>query len=388
MVNRQLEPEIRTLAQEFPIVAILGPRQSGKTTLARKLFPDFAYVSLEDIDHRGFAQDDPRGFLDRFDSGVILDEIQRVPHLVSYLQSFVDERRQTGRVVVTGSHNFLLMEQITQSLAGRVGITTLLPFSAQEMREFDLDLAETLFTGGYPRIYDQSIRPGTFYRNYVATYIEKDIRQITQITKLDDFLRFMRVLAGRTGQELNLSAVADQCGVAHGTIREWLSVLEASFLVFRLPPYHKNYNKRVVKNPKIYFADTGLACSLLGIREKEQIDYHFLKGALFETFVVSELVKSNFAIGERFGLYFWRDNHRKEIDVILESGLKQSSIEIKSGKTVHSDAFAGLTYWKNLAQEDTPETYLVYAGEESYTRGGTRVVGWRSVYEELVQRAL
>lgn len=388
MVNRQLEPEIRTLAQEFPIVAILGPRQSGKTTVARKLFPDFAYVSLEDIDHRDFAQDDPRGFLDRFDSGVILDEIQRVPHLVSYLQSFVDERRQTGKVIVTGSHNFLLMEQITQSLAGRVGITTLLPFSAHEMREFDLDLAETLFTGGYPRIYDQSIRPGTFYRNYVATYIEKDIRQITQITKLDDFLRFMRVLAGRTGQELNLSAVADQCGVAHGTIREWLSVLEASFLVFRLPPYHKNYNKRVVKNPKIYFADTGLACSLLGIREKEQIDYHFLKGALFETFVVSELVKSNFAIGERFGLYFWRDNHRKEVDVILESGLKQSSIEIKSGKTVRSDAFAGLTYWKNLAQEDTPETYLVYAGNDSYTRAGTRVVGWRSVYEELVQRAL
>ena len=388
MIDRLLEPEIRTLAQEFPIVAILGPRQSGKTTLARKLFPDFAYVSLEDIDHRDFARDDPRGFLDRFDSGVILDEIQRVPHLVSYLQSFVDERRQTGSVVVTGSHNFLLMEQITQSLAGRVGITTLLPFSAQEMRVFDLNLAETLFTGGYPRIYDQSIRPGTFYRNYVATYIEKDIRQITQITKLDDFLRFMRVLAGRTGQELNLSAVADQCGVAHGTIREWLSILEASFLVFRLPPYHKNYNKRVVKNPKIYFTDTGLVCSLLGIREKEQIDYHFLKGALFETFVVSELVKSNFAVGERFGLYFWRDNHRKKIDVILESGLKQAGIEIKSGKTVRSDAFSGLSYWENLAQEDTPETYLVYAGDESYTRDGTHVVGWRSIHERLVQRAM
>lgn len=388
MVDRQLEPEIRTLAQEFPIVAILGPRQSGKTTLARKLFPDFGYVSLEDIDHRDFARDDPRGFLDRFDSGVILDEIQRVPHLVSYLQSFVDEKRQTGRVIVTGSHNFLLMEQSTQSLAGRVGITTLLPFSAHEMKEFDLDLAGTLFTGGYPRIYDQSIRPGTFYRNYVATYIEKDIRQITQITKLDDFLRFMRILAGRTGQELNLSAVADQCGIAHGTIREWLSVLEASFLVFRLPPYHKNYNKRIVKNPKIYFTDTGLVCSLLGIREKEQIDYHFLKGALFETFVVSELVKSNFSIGERFGLYFWRDNHRKEIDVILESGMKQTGIEIKSGQTVRSDAFAGLAYWKNLAQEDTPETYLVYAGNESYSRNGTHVVGWRSLYEELVQTAL
>lgn len=388
MVDRQLEQEIQTLAREFPIVAILGPRQSGKTTLAQKLFPDFAYVSLEDIDHREFAQTDPRGFLNRFDSGVILDEIQRVPHLVSYLQSFVDRKQQTGRVVITGSHNFLLMEQITQSLAGRVGITKLLPFSAFEMKGFDMDLAGLLFTGGYPRIYDKDIRPGTFYKNYVSTYIEKDIRQITQITKIDGFLKFMRVLAGRTGQELNLSSVAEQCGVVHGTIREWLAVLEASFLVFRLPPYHKNYNKRIVKNPKIYFTDTGLVCSLLGIREKEQIDYHFLKGALFETFVVGELVKSNFNIGERFSLYFWRDNHRKEVDVIFESGTKQAGIEIKSGQTIRSDAFAGLVYWKNLAKADDPLTYLVYAGDESYTRNGTRVVGWRSLHEGLVETAL
>lgn len=385
MVDRQLETEIRELAREFPIVAILGPRQSGKTTLAQKLFPHFAYVSLEDIDHRDFANDDPRGFLSRFDSGVVLDEIQRVPQLVSYLQSFVDQNRQTGRVVITGSHNFLLMEQITQSLAGRVGITTLLPFSAYEMKEFDLDLPQLLFTGGYPRIYDQGIRPETFYKNYISTYIEKDI---TQITKIDGFLKFLRILAGRTGQELILSSVAEQCGVVHGTVREWLSILEASFLVYRLPPYHKNYNKRIVKNSKIYFTDTGLVCSLLGIRAEEQLDYHFLKGALFETFVVSELVKSNLNMGDRFSLYFWRDNHRKEVDVIFESGTKQAAIEIKSGQTIRSDAFAGLEYWKTLANADDPATYLVYAGDESYTRNGTQVVGWKSLHEELVRTAL
>jgi len=388
MIDRHIEVEIATLRTEFPIVAILGPRQSGKTTLARKLFAEYDYVSLEDIDHREFAKNDPRGFLARFQSGVIFDEVQRVPDLISYLQTHVDTLREPGRIVITGSHNFLLMEQITQSLAGRVGISKLLPFSAHEMRGLNLDLSDILFCGGYPRIYDQHIRPETFYKNYIATYIEKDIRQIKQITKMDGFLTFLRILAGRTGQELNLSSISEQCGVVHGTIREWISVLEASFLIYRLPPYHKNYNKRIVKNPKVYFTDTGLVCSLLGIRDKDQLDYHFLKGALFETLVVTELLKSNFNSGEQFGLYFWRDNHRKEIDVILESGMKQSGIEIKAGKTVRSDAFAGLEYWRSLAKADDPSTYLVYAGEESYERNGTHVVGWSSLHEKLIQTAL
>lgn len=388
MIDRQLEPEIQTLRNEFPIVAILGPRQSGKTTLARKVFADFEYVSLEDIDHREFAQSDPRGFLERYRATVILDEIQRVPLLISYLQSHVDAMGGTGQIVITGSHNFLLMEQITQSLAGRVGLTRLLPFSAYEMRELNLGLSGILFSGSYPRIYDQGIRPQTFYKNYVDTYIEKDVRQIKQITKIDDFLRFLRILAGRTGQELNLSAISDQCGVVHGTIREWLSVLEASFLIYRLPPYHKNYNKRLVKNPKVYFTDTGLVCSLLGIREENQLDYHFLKGALFETFVVTELLKGSFNNGEPFGLYFWRDNHRKEIDVILDAGTRQAGIEIKSGKTIRNDAFTALNYWKDLASADNPETYLVYAGDDTYDRSGVRVVGWEHLYTSLVQTAL
>ena len=268
MIDRQLESEIQILRREFPIVAILGPRQSGKTTLAQKAFPDFSYVSLEDIDNREFADSDPRGFLDRYRSNVILDEVQRVPALISYLQSHVDRLGENGRVVLTGSHNFLLMEQITQSLAGRVGLTRLLPFAAYEMRELQLGLPDLLFGGGYPRIYDQGIRPQTFYKNYIDTYIEKDVRQVKQITKVDDFYRFLRILAGRTAQELNMSAVAEQCGVVHGTVREWLAVLEAGFNIYRLPPYHKNYNKRLVKYPKIYLTDTGLVCSLLGIREK------------------------------------------------------------------------------------------------------------------------
>lgn len=388
MIDRQLESEIAILRHEFPIVAILGPRQSGKTTLAKKAFPDYEYVSLEDIDHREFADRDPRGFLSRYTRDVIFDEIQRVPHLMSYLQSHVDKRSTRGEIVITGSHNFLLMEQISQSLAGRVGLTRLLPFSWHEMKGFDLGINELLFSGSYPRIYDQRIRPETFYKNYISTYIEKDIRQIKQITKIDGFMKFLRVLAGRTGQELNLHAIAEQCGVVHGTIREWVAVLEAGFLVFRLPPYHKNYNKRIVKNPKIYFTDTGLVCSLLGIRDKNEVDYHFMRGALFETFVVNELIKNNFNYGEKYGLYFWRDNHQKEMDVIVEAGTRQYGIEVKSGHTVHEKHFAGLRYWLGLAQSDTTDVYLVYGGTESHRRSGISVVGWKDIHKEIVQRAI
>ena len=388
MIDRQLESEIATLRREFPIVAILGPRQSGKTTLAKKAFPGYEYVSLEDIDHREFADQDPRGFLSRYKKGVIFDEIQRVPQLMSYLQSHVDERGSPGEIVITGSHNFLLMEQISQSLAGRVGLTRLLPFSWHEMRGFDLEINELLFSGAYPRIYDQRIRPEIFYKNYVSTYIEKDIRQVKHITKIDGFMKFLRVLAGRTGQELNLHAISEQCGVVHGTIQEWVSVLEASFLVLRLSPYHKNYNKRIVKNQKVYFTDTGLVCSLLGIRDSNELDYHFMRGALFETFVVNELMKNNFNYGEQYGLYFWRDNHQKEMDIIIEAGMKQYGIEIKSGHTVQEKHFAGLRYWQNLTLGDTTALYLVYGGTESYERNGVTVVSWSDIHEKIVQHAI
>ena len=388
MIDRQLEREISILRQEFPIIAILGPRQSGKTTLARKQFPEYTYISLEDIDHREFAKNDPRGFLQRYPHHVILDEIQRVPDLFSYLQTHVDQNNQAGQIVITGSHNFLLMERITQSLAGRVGITRLMPFSLFELQDIKQETDEFLFKGFYPRIYDQMIRPGTFYKNYVSTYIEKDVRQLKQLTKIDDFTRFIHILAGRNGQELNLSSVSEQTGVSHTTVREWISVLEASFLIFRLRPYHKNYNKRVVKNPKIYFTDPGLVCHLLGIREQSQIQYHYMRGALFETLVVTEILKGNLNSGERFGIFFWRDHHRKEVDMILEMGQKIFCIEIKSSQTINSTSFKGLNYWRKLARVDDPRAILVYAGTESYIRENTLVLGWRDVFSQLMKPVL
>ena len=339
MIKRNLEVELLTLKNEFPIIAILGPRQSGKTTISKKVFKSFEYISLEDYDLREFATNDPRGFLNKYNKNVIFDEIQRVPFLMSYLQSHVDDHNENGKIIITGSHNFLLLEQITQSLAGRVGITKLLPFSFNELKKTEIDLYSLLFTGCFPRIYDQNIRPDVFYKNYISTYIDKDIRQIKQITKVDDFLKFLKILAGRTGQELNTNSISDECGVSHNTIKEWVSVLEASFLIYKLKPFHKNYNKRIVKNPKIYFTDTGLVCNLLGIRKKEELDLHYLKGNIFETFIITEFIKSNYNFGEKYELYFWRDNHKKEIDLIVDYGINQFAIEIKSSQTFNEKHF-------------------------------------------------
>jgi hypothetical protein len=388
MINRQLEDEITTLTNEFPIIAILGPRQSGKTTISKKLFPDYTYVTLEDLDHREFAQNDPRGFIEKYSKNVIFDEIQRVPLLMSYLQSHVDSMNINGKIIITGSHNFLLMEQISQSLAGRVGITKLLPFSYNELSSLKPDIHELIFKGCYPRIYDQNIRPEVFYKNYISTYVEKDIRQIKQITKIDDFLKFIRILAGRTGQELNTNSLAEECGVSHNTIKEWISVLEASFLIYKLKPFHKNYKKRIVKNPKIYFTDTGLVCSLLGIRKKEDIDYHFLKGSLFETFIVNEFIKTSFNYGEQYDIYFWRDNHKKEIDLILDQGLKQYAFEIKSSKTVQEKFFDTLKYWEHLTDNKRESIYLIYGGLENYVRNDFNVLSWNNIYDGLLKNII
>lgn len=388
MINRQLEDEILALKNEFPIIAILGPRQSGKTTISKKLFPEYSYITLEDIDHREFADNDPRGFLEKYKKDIIFDEIQRVPSLMSYLQSHVDEMQENGRIIITGSHNFLLMEQISQSLAGRVGITKLLPFSYKEISGLEVDLEEFIFKGSYPRIYDKNIRPEVFYKNYISTYIEKDIRQIKQITKIDDFLKFIKILAGRTGQELNTNTLGDECGVSHNTIKEWIGVLEASFLIYKLRPYHKNYNKRIVKNPKIYFTDTGLVCSLLGIRKKEDIDYHFLKGSLFETFIVNEFIKSSFNYGEIFDFYFWRDNHKKEIDIVLDVGLDQYAFEVKSSKTVHEKFFDTLKYWEKLTNNRREKMYLIYGGNENYVRNDMNVLSWSNIFDGLIKNII
>jgi len=388
MVDREIENEIQILKNEFPIIAILGPRQSGKTTLSRKIFSDYEYISLEDIDHREFAQNDPRGFLLRYEKNIIFDEIQRVPELISYLQTHADRQKENGKIIITGSHNFLLMEQISQSLAGRVGISKLLPFTYKEIEKSLIGLNELLYTGMYPRIYDQDIRPEVFYKNYISTYVEKDVRQIKRITNLDNFMKFLRILAGRTGQELNLSSISEECGLSHNTVKEWISVLEASFIVFKINPYYNNYKKRIVKNPKIYFMDTGLVCNLLGIRKKEEIDYHFLKGNIFETFVVNELIKYNFNYGEKFQLYFWRDNHKKELDLIMDIGVKNYGIEIKSSHTIHEKYFDGLKYWVALSGSEPESMFLIYGGEQNIIRNKINVVGWKSIKEKIIINAV
>ena len=388
MIKRQIEEELQILRNEFPVLAILGPRQSGKTTLSKIVFQDYRYISLEDIDHREFAQNDPRGFLNKYNTNVIFDEIQRVPQLMSYLQTHVDKLSKNGTIVITGSHNFFLMEQISQSLAGRVGITKLLPFSLKELENTDKTLDQHIFMGAYPRIYDQNIRPESFYKNYISTYIEKDIREIRQVTKLDLFMKFMRLLAGRTGQELNLSSISEECGVSHNTISDWISILEASFLIFKLKPYHKNYNKRLVKNSKIYFTDTGLVCSLLGIRKPDELDYHFLKGKIFETFVISEFIKGCYNSGESFDLYYWRDNHKKELDLIVEYGNNRFGIEIKRSETIHEKYFSGLKYWMNLSETSPNDMYLIYGGIENSIRNNMNVVGWDSIFDKIIKSAI
>ena len=388
MIDRQIENELTLLKNEFPIIAILGPRQSGKTTLSKKVFKDYEYVSFEDYDVREFAENDPRGFLDRYKENIIFDEIQRVPKIISYLQTHVDKQKKNGTIIITGSHNFLLMEQISQSLAGRVGITKLLPFSIKEIEQLNINKDDMIFKGFYPRIYDQEIRAETFYKNYISTYIEKDIRQIKKITKLDVFIKFMKLLAGRTGQELNLASLGEECGVSHNTILEWISVLEASFIVYRLKPYYKNYNKRLVKKPKLYFTDTGLVCSLLGIKKKEELDYHFLKGGIFETFIINEVLKANYNIGERFEIFYWRDNHKKEIDLIIDLGIKQFAIEIKSSGTVNEKYFDGLKYWRELTQTNTEDLYLIYGGIENMKRNEMNVVSWNNIFDGIIKKTI
>jgi predicted AAA+ superfamily ATPase len=388
MIKRQIEKELLLLKNEFPIIAILGPRQSGKTTLSQNVFPEYQYISLEDIDHRDFAINDPRGFLNKYNYKIIFDEIQRVPQLMSYLQTHVDKMKSNGQIIITGSHNFFLMEQISQSLAGRVGITKLLPLSIHELSDSIQTLDKQIFMGAYPRIYDQNIRAEVFYKNYISTYIEKDIRQIKQVTKLDLFMKFMRLLAGRTGQELNQSTISDECGVSHNTIGEWISILEASFLIYKLKPYHKNYNKRLVKNSKIYFTDTGLVCSLLGIRKPEELDYHFLKGNLFETFVISEFIKYSYNTGEKFELYFWRDNHKKEIDLIVDYGMNKMGIEIKRSETVQEKYFSGLSYWKSLSGTESKNMHLIYGGTDNYIRNSMNVTGWDNIFEGIIKKVI
>lgn len=382
MIQRQATPVLQKLALGYPILAITGPRQAGKTTLAQTTFPDKRYLSLEDPDQRAFAEEDPRAFLARLPQGAILDEAQRCPALFSYLQTRVDAEKKMGQFVLTGSQQFGLLSNITQTLAGRVGMVQLLPFSLQEMQRGELaihDLDDLMWRGMYPPVHDRQLAPEQWFANYLVTYVERDVRQLIEVQNLSLFQRFIKLCAARCGQLLNLSSLASDCGVSHNTVRAWISVLEASYVVFLLQPHHQNFGKRLVKTPKLYFVDTGLAAFLLGIRDPQHLSIHSARGALFENFVISELLKRRYNQGLPSNLFFWRNNAGDEVDLVVEQGEQLIPVEIKSGQTFSSDFLAGLHKWMRLAGETCLAPRLVYGGDENMTRSGVLVQSWKTI---------
>ena len=386
-IPRKAESLLHQLAEGYPVLAVTGPRQSGKTTLTRHAFPNHDYISLEEIDNREYAESDPRGFLAQFSHGVIIDEAQRCPALFSYIQGLADDRQQMGEFILTGSQQFSLLTGITQSLAGRCALVTLLPLELGELRaaeKMPSSLDQLLFMGSYPPLYDRKLDPQQWCGNYVRTYLDRDVRQLVNIQNLSDFQRFMRLCAARTGQILNLSSLGAECGVSHNTIKAWISVLEASFILHLLQPHHKNFNKRLIKSPKLYFLDTGLAAWLMGIQSHEQLAIHPARGALFESWVVSQLLKSRYNRGLEPNLYFWRDRTGHEIDIIIDNGLTLDALEIKSGQTINKDFFKGLNYWSRLIGSEEGAKgghglYLVFGGERKQYRSGISVIPWNEL---------
>jgi len=396
MMQRTLQRYLRRDAQYYPVLTLTGPRQSGKTTLAKETFPDHEYVSLEELDLRAFAVEDPRGFLQRYRNAVIIDEIQRVPNLFSYIQTKVDAHPTPGQFVLTGSQNFLLMESVSQSLAGRTAVLHLLPFERAELEgrirneeltndtlfnnaSSSLEPWETLFRGYYPRIHDQAIPPEIWLEDYIRTYIERDVRTLINVGDLASFERFLSLAAGRTGQILNYTSLANDCGISLDTAKRWLSLLITSFIVFLLPPHYRNFNKRIIKSPKLYFFDTGLACRLLGVKSAEQARTHPQRGALFENLVVSECFKAYTHQRQQPPLYYWRDQTGHEIDLIIEEGSHLYAVEIKSGQTVSPAMFDTLRWWSTHTGNPPESTTLVYGGDQNSSRAGIRVRTWSSV---------
>ena len=372
------------MAAKMPLISITGPRQSGKTTLAKQCFPEYDYMNLENPDVFATAKSDPRLFLSQHEKGLIVDEVQLMPELFSYLQTISDENNKSGEFILTGSQNFLMSEKISQSLAGRVFVTHLLPFSIEELKksdEWNDNFNQFIFKGFYPRIYDKDISPELFYPSYIQTYAERDIRQIINVSNLNSFQRFMRLVAGRTGQLLNYSSIANELGHELKTIKSWFNILETSFVIFFLQPHHKNYSKRLVKTPKLYFYDTGLACSLLGIKNENEINLHWAKGALFENMIISDIMKNYLNRAQIPSMFFWRDSTGNELDCLIEESLRVKCLEIKTSTTLHPDFFKGLNFYKNLSNSDEENLYLIYGGAKNVSRKEATVLSWKNTVD-------
>lgn len=382
MIEREIAGKLLFLTEKYPIVTLTGPRQSGKSTLLRNILADYRYVSLEDPDLMTFARNDPRSFIRTFADKTIIDEVQRVPALFSYLQTHTDLAGREGMYCLAGSHNFLLMESISQSLAGRTAILKLLPFSHSEMCNAKIlpkTTDEEIFYGSYPRIFDKSIAPTDYYPPYIQTYLERDVRTLKNIGNMTDFLRFTQLCAGRIGQLLNLSSLANDCSISVSPASAWLSILETSYICYTLRPDHTNYTKRLVKTPKLYFYDTGLACALLGIRSAMQVNTHYLRGALFENLVINEFIKAALHRGQEPVLSFWRDKMGLELDLVSYCEEQIEVYEIKSGATYSSDFFKNLTKWAKLSGFRPEQCHVIYDGEMDLTTTEGHVHAWKTL---------
>ncbi len=383
MIKRNLEIPIKKYSKEYPIIAIVGPRQSGKTTLVQHLFKSYKYISLENLNNRLYAAEDPLGFFNDIGNKVIIDEIQRVPALFSYLQEKVDFNNKPAQYILTGSQQFLLMEKITQSLAGRIITFKLFPFTCNELfyKKYDQDISSILtykphnkklnitdiiFSGMYPRIHDKKLTPHKWLENYVITYLERDIRELVNVDNLRVFENFLKIIASHSGQLVNYASISNATGISQPTVKKWISLLETSGILILLSPYFKNYSKRIVKSPKLYFLDTGLLCFLLFIRNKTDLKTHPLFGNIFETFIISEMYKRIVHLGEQPPLYFWRDKRGNEIDLLIDHGLFQTPIEIKSSQTFNKNFYTTLNYWFNLEENKNQKGLVIYNGDEIY----------------------
>ena len=382
MIDRELEPALKKLTELYHIVSLTGPRQSGKSTLLRFAFPDYKYVSLEDLALRGYALDDPKGFLEENHSKVIIDEAQHVPDLFSYLQITVDQDNRPGRYILSGSQNFLLSKNISQSLAGRVGIARLLPLSYRELEnhKHDCRLEALIYAGGYPRIYDQKIPPQLFYADYLDTYLDKDVNTLLKIRELTAFRRLLKLIAIRVGGELNVAALSRDAGVNVGTLNAWLSVLQASYVIHLLPPYYQNLGKRLTKSPKLYFYDTGLLCSLIGLESTQQLAQCDQRGNIFENFIICEILKDSYNIRRTPTLYYWRDSNKTEVDLVMEAGGKTRLVEIKLSRTARPEHAKSVNIVGDLAKVPPKDRLVVYTGDDLVKLQAVTYTPWQNFF--------